>query len=90
MFLSGESRGGLLQPYLIINVTGFVQFGKNLSYILSPLTSYNYLILSIAVKLIFQFLYLINRYLFFRCLEKVFGEERNGNLERNSRGVATS
>ena len=31
------------------------------------------------MKLIYQFLYLINGYLFFRCLEKVFEEERNEN-----------
>ena len=34
---------------------------------------------SISVKLIYQFLYLINGYLFFRCLEKVFEEEKNEN-----------
>ena len=37
-----------------------------------------------------QFLYLIYGYLFFRCLEKVFKEERNKNKEGNNRGVATS
>ena len=37
-----------------------------------------------------QFLYLIYGYLFFRCLEKVFEEERSTNKEENSRGVATS
>ena len=31
------------------------------------------------MKLIYQFLYLINGYLFFRCLEKVFEEEKNEN-----------
>ena len=31
-FLSEVSKGELLQPYLVINVTGLVQFGKNLSY----------------------------------------------------------
>ena len=69
-FLSGVSRGELLQYYLVINVTGLVQFGKNLNYILPPLVSYNYLQQSISVKLIYQFLYLINGYLFFTCLEK--------------------
>ena len=39
MFLSEISRGELLQPYLVINVTGLVQFGKNLSYILPSLAS---------------------------------------------------
>ena len=30
-FVSDVSRGELLQPYLVINVAGLVQFGKNLS-----------------------------------------------------------
>ena len=34
--------------------------------------------------------YLINDYLFFRCLEKVLEEERNKNKKENSRGVTTS
>ena len=38
-FLSGVSRGELLQPFLVINLPGLVQFGKNLSYILPPLAS---------------------------------------------------
>ena len=42
---------GLLQP-LVINLTGLVQFGKNLSYILSSLASSNYFLQSISVKLI--------------------------------------
>ena len=42
------------------------------------------------MKLIYQFLYLINGYLFFRCLEKVFEEERNENKKGNSRGVTTT
>ena len=37
-FLSGVSRNGLLQP-LVMNITSLVQFGKNLSYILSALAS---------------------------------------------------
>ena len=37
-FLSGVSRGELFQPYLVIT-PDLVQFGKNLSYILPPLTS---------------------------------------------------
>ena len=49
-FLSRVSRSGLLQP-LVINITGLVQFEKNLSYILSPLASKNYLLQSISVKL---------------------------------------
>ena len=38
-FLSGVSRGELLQPYLVINLPGLVQFGKNISYILLVLAS---------------------------------------------------
>ena len=38
----------------------------------------NYLLQIISLKLKSQFLYLINSYLFLRCLEKVFEEERNG------------
>ena len=33
------------------------------------------------MKLLYQSLYLIYGYLFFRCLEKVFKEERNKNKE---------
>ena len=32
----------------------------------------------------------INGYLFFRCLEKVFEEERNENKKGKSRGVTTN
>ena len=36
------------------------------------------------MKLIYQFLYLINGYLFFRCLiEEVFEEEKNENKKGN-------
>ena len=35
-------------------------------------------------------LYLINNYLFFRCLEKVFKEGRKENKKGNSRGVTTT
>ena len=38
------------------------------------------------MKLIYQLLYLIYGYLIFRCLEKVFEEERNKNKEENSGG----
>ena len=76
-------RSGLLQP-LVINTTGQVQFGKNLIYILSPLAlellSAEYL----HEVQIYQFLYPNNGYLFFRCLERVFKEERNKNKEGNS------
>ena len=79
LFLGGVSRGELLQPYLVVNVTGLVQFRKNFSYILPPLASYNYYLQqSISVKLIYHFLYLVS-YLFFKCLEEVFEEERNEN-----------
>ena len=50
----------------------------------------NYLLKCISVKLLYQFLYLVYGYLFFRCLEKVFKEERNKNKEEISRGVTTS
>ena len=42
---------------------------------------------SISVKLIYQFLSLSYCFLFFRCLQKVFEEERNKNKDGNSRGV---
>ena len=80
-FLGRISRDKLL------NVTGFVQFGKNLSYILPPLASQNYLLRSISVKLRYQFLYLIYGYLFFRCIENVFEKGRSENKEGNSRVV---
>ena len=64
-FLSGVSRSRLLQSLvinianqlgllqrLVINITGLVQFEKNLSYILSLLASKNYFLQSISVKLI--------------------------------------
>ena len=38
----------------------------------------------------YQILYANNGYLFFRCHEKVFDEERNENKKRNSRGGATN
>ena len=59
-FLSGISRIGSLQPYLGINVTGLVQFGKIMSNILHSLACQNQLLRSISVKLIYQVLYLIN------------------------------
>ena len=64
---------------------GLVQFGKNLSYILPALASYNCLQQSISVKLIYQCLYLINLYLFSRCYEKVFEEKKkNENKKENN------
>ena len=72
-----------------LNQLNQVQFGKNFSYILSPLASQNYLLQSISVKLIYQFLYLIYCFLFFRCREKSFEEERNKNKDGTSRGVTT-
>ena len=61
-FFGGVSRGELFQSYSVINVIFLVQFGKNLSYILPPLALQNYLLQSISVKLICQFLCLINGY----------------------------
>ena len=59
-------------------------------FILPQLASQKYWLQSISVKLIYQFLYLSNFYLFYRCLEKVFKEERNQNKKGNSRGVTTN
>ena len=42
------------------------------------------------LELIYQFLFLIYGYLFFRYLEKFSKHERNENKEGNSRGVTTS
>ena len=42
------------------------------------------------MKLIYQFLYLIYCFLFFRWLEKGFEEERNKSKDGNSRGVAVA
>ena len=39
MFLSGVSRGEMVQSYLVINVTGLVYYRKKLIYILPPLAS---------------------------------------------------
>ena len=89
-FLSEVSRRALLQPYLVINLPGLVQFGKNLSYILPPLAFWNCLQQSISVKLMYQFLYLTNGYLFFRCYEKVFKGERNENKKGNIWGVTST
>ena len=90
MFLSGVSRGEMVQSYLVINVTGLVYYRKKLIYILPPLASQNYLLQSVPVKLIYQFLYLINGYLFFRSHEEAFEEERNENKKVNSRGVTSN
>ena len=64
-----------------------VQFVNSLISILPPFASANYLLQSISVKLIYQFLYLIYGFL---CLEKVSEELRSRNKEGNSRGVTTS
>ena len=81
----------MLQPYLVINATSLVQLGEKLSYILPPLASWNYLLQNISVKLKNQFLLsFINGYLFFRCLENVFEEERNEKKKGKSRGVTTN
>ena len=68
--------------------TIFFTCDYDLSYTLSPLASSNYLLQSICLKLMYQFLFLINGYLFFRCLEKVFEEERNGNRKWKSRDIS--
>ena len=81
--LSGVLRSRLLQ-LLVINKTSSVQFGKNVSYISSPLASYNYFLQNISMKLIYQFLYSNNAYLFFSCIGRVFEEERNENKKGNS------
>ena len=70
-----------------ISLTGLVQFVKNLSYILPPLFSYSYFRQSISVKLIYQFLYLMNGYLVFRCLEKSLKKEKKQNKKGNSQSV---
>ena len=54
-FLSEVLRRALLQPYLVINLPGLVQFRKNLSYILPALVSQNCLQQSVSMT---YFLYL--------------------------------
>ena len=81
---------GWIFSVLVINVTGLVQFGKNLSYIFRPLVSQKSFQQGISVKLISQFLYLIYGCLCFRYLEKVFEEERNEDKRGNILGVTTT
>ena len=50
-FLDGVSKDGLVQPYLVINVTGLVQFGKNLCYILTILTWKNLCFIEFSTKI---------------------------------------
>ena len=96
MFLSGVSMSELLHLHLVINVTRLVEptepgsVWKKIQLHLSSSCPQNCLLQSISVKLIYQFLYLIYCFLFFRCLEKVFEEERNTNKDGNSRSVTTS
>ena len=52
--------------------------------------SLGHLLQSISVKSTDQFSHLVNGYWFFRCLEKLFWEERNKNKKGISRGVTTS
>ena len=80
-FLSEVSRGELVQPHLVISLLGLVQFEKNL-YLTSTC-----LLELVAAEYLRQFLYLVNGYLFFRCLEKIFEEERNENKKGHSRSV---
>ena len=56
----------------------------------SLVVSYLNLLQGIAVKLIYQFLYLIYCFLSFRCREKGFEEKRSKNKDGNSRGVTRS
>ena len=86
-FLGEISTRALLQP-LVSKIAGLVLFGENLSYVLSPGVSKDYFLQSISLKLIYQFLCPNNGYLFFRCFEKVFEEEKNENRKENSRGVS--
>ena len=71
-----------------VDVTGLIQLGKFDLHVIStcPL---NYLLQSISVELVYQFLYFINGYLLYRYLEKVFEENSNGNRKGN-RCVTTS
>ena len=71
------------------NQFGLVWEKLELNLELSLLASQNYFLQSICAKLIYQFLYPNNGYLFVRCLVKVFEEERNGNRKENSPGVTT-
>ena len=74
--------GEWFQTDLVINVIGWVHLGKNFSFNLSFVASYNYLLQSISVKLMHQLLCLINGYLFFSFLEQVFDDEKNGNRKK--------
>ena len=67
-----------------LNQLNQVQFGKNFSYILPPLAA-EYLRETNISIFISHLLFL-----FFRCREKGFEEERNKNKDGNSRGVTTS
>ena len=94
--LSGVLRGELLQPYFVINVTGLVEPtepGSVWEKFALCLTSACLLELHPAEYLretnISVFISHLC-YLFIRCLEKVFEEERKKNKEGNSRGVTTS
>ena len=52
MFLGLFLELACLKLYLVTNVTGWVQLGKNLSYIFYPRASQNCLLQSILMKLI--------------------------------------
>ena len=69
-------QGWLFQHFLVINVTDWVQLVKSLSCILSSLASQSYLLQSVYVKLIHQFLYRINFHSFFSYIVKVVQEEK--------------
>ena len=81
------SRGGSFQPYLMINVTGWVHLGKNLSYSYLRLALDFLLQNTFDIKNWYQFLSLVDVYPLLSCIEKVFKEERNGNRKGYSRGI---
>ena len=88
-FLSGISRSGLLQLLVVNTTLAWFSFGKIL-FTSHPHLPQNHFLKNISMKLIYQFLYPNNGYLFFRCLERVFEEERNKSKEGNSCSVTTS
>ena len=96
MFLSGISRGELLQLHLAINIIGLVEPnepGSVWEKFQLYFTSTCLLELLAAEHLCEtkpSVVYLIYCFLFFRSREKSFEEEINKNKDGNSRGVTTS
>ena len=76
------SSGGLFQPYLVINVTGWVQFEITFRYILSPLLPRIY---SCRVSPSNQH---INFYI--SIITSLPRRKKTGNGKANSQGVTTS